>query len=130
MKVNRRSRRDARRLYHLCVVNGLLDPQRVRDVVARVSESGHRQRLAVLTQFRRYVKLDCDRHTARVQSALPLPADLRATIEGGLADLYGPGLSTTYADDAALLGGVRIQVASDVYDGTLSGALATLAESF
>jgi F-type H+-transporting ATPase subunit delta len=130
MKATKKVRRDAKRLYRVCLVDGLLDPDRARRVVQRVSEAGHRNRLAVLSYFRRLVKLDQDRHAALVQSALPLPPDLRATIQGGLTTVYGPGLSTTFVEDPGLIGGVRIAVASDVYDGSVRGALASLESEF
>ncbi len=63
-------------------------------------------------------------------SAVPLPADLRAQIEAGVARLYGPGIVTTFAEDPALLGGVRVTVGSDVYDGTVRGGLAALEAQF
>lgn len=130
MKANKRARRDAKRLYRLCVVDGLLDAARAREVVRRVAESGHRRRLAVLAVFRRLVKLDRERHTALVHSAVPLADDLRTAIERGLGRRYGPGLDTAFADDPALIGGVRIRVASDVYDGTIKGALSELEARF
>jgi len=55
---------------------------------------------------------------------------MRATIEAGIARVYGPGIVTAFAEDHALLGGVRVTVGSDVYDGTVRGALAALATRF
>ena len=72
------------------------------------------------------MRLDATRHRAEVDSAVPLPADVRAGIEAALARLYGPGVATTFADDPALIGGVRIKVGSDVYDGSVKGSLAAL----
>ena len=57
-------------------------------------------------------------HGAEVESAVPLPADMRAQLEAGVARLYGPGIVTSFAEDPTLIGGVRITVGSDVYDGT------------
>ena len=73
MKRTRQARRDAKHLYRLCVVNGLLDEARVHQVVQRISASRTRTRLPILAQLRRLVKLDIDRRTARVESAEPLP---------------------------------------------------------
>ena len=70
------------------------------------------------------------RRTATIESATPLPADLRVAVEAGLTRLYGPGLTTAFAYRTALIGGLRIQVGSDVYDGSVLARLATLQRSF
>jgi F-type H+-transporting ATPase subunit delta len=76
------------------------------------------------------VELDSARHTAKVESALTLPADLQASVQTGLARVYGPGLTTSFAENPALIGGMRIRVGSDVYDGSVQGRLAALEQSF
>jgi F-type H+-transporting ATPase subunit delta len=55
---------------------------------------------------------------------------LRASVQAGLARVHGPGLSTSFAEDSALIGGMRIRVGSDVYDGSVQGRLAALEQSF
>ncbi len=130
MKINRRARRGARRLYRACVVDGLLDEARVRQVAEGVAGAGTRGSLAVLSHFRRLVGLDLDRHSAVVESAAPLPPDLRASVEAGVARLYGPGVSTSFTDNPALIGGMRVRIGSDVYDGSVRTALLNLEESF
>ena len=54
----------------------------------------------------------------------------RAQIEADLARIYGRGIDTSYVDAPRLLGGVRITVGSDVYDGSIHGRLAALEEQF
>jgi F-type H+-transporting ATPase subunit delta len=76
------------------------------------------------------VSLDRVRHQAVVESATPLPPDLRKSVESGVARVYGPGVSTSFADDPALIGGMRVKVGSDVYDGSVRGALLALEERF
>jgi len=76
------------------------------------------------------VKLEIARHAAKIENALPLPVDLQATVKTGLARVYGPGLSTSFTENPALIAGMRIQVASDVYDGSVQARLAALAQKF
>jgi len=130
MKTTKRARRDARRLYRACIVDGLLDEGRVRQVVARVGGAGRHGILAVLSHFQRLVTLDRARHRAVVASAAPLDPGIRDGVEAGVARAYGPGLSTSFAEDPALIGGMRIQVGSDVYDGSVRAALLALEERF
>jgi F-type H+-transporting ATPase subunit delta len=130
MKINKQAKREAKQLFRYCLVTGLLDENRVRNVVQHVIAAGHRDRLAILSHFRRLVKLDLAQHTATVESAALLPPDLQAGIEAGLTRRYGPGLSTAFAQRPELIGGMRIQIGSDVYDGSVRAGLAALEESF
>ena len=44
--------------------------------------------------------------------------------------MYGPGISTSFAHNPALIGGMRIHVGSDVYDGSVRAGLDALEKSF
>jgi F-type H+-transporting ATPase subunit delta len=130
MKITKRSKREAKRLFRLCLENGLLDENRIRGVVQRVVAAGQRDAPAILSHFRRLVKLDLARHMATIESATPLPADVLGAVEAGLTRRYGPGLTTAFTQRPALIGGMRIQVGSDVYDGSVRAGLAALENSF
>jgi F-type H+-transporting ATPase subunit delta len=130
MKRTKQARRDAKQLFLLCLVNGLLDEGRVRQVVRRVSETTYRSRFNVLSEFRRLVKLDCARHTAKVESATPLPPGMQTSVHTGLSRMYGPGLNISFTESPVLIGGMRIQVGSDVYDGSIQAKLAALEARF
>ena len=130
MKINKQAKREAKQLFRYCLVNGLLDENRVRNVVQHVVAAGRRDCPAILSHFRRLVKLDLARHTATIESATLLPLDLQAAIEAGLTRRYGPGLTTAFAHRPALIGGMRIQVGSDVYDGSVRAGLAAMERGF
>jgi F-type H+-transporting ATPase subunit delta len=130
MKTTKQMRRQSKELYRLCLVKGMLDEARVRQVVQTIIQSRRRGYLALLARFQRLVKLDFARHTANVESAIPLPPDVRADVEAGLKKAYGPGISTVFSDNPSLIGGTRIQVGSDVYDGSVRCGLALLERGF
>jgi F-type H+-transporting ATPase subunit delta len=130
MKTAKQTRREAKLLFRLCFVNGLLDESRVRQVAQRIFEAKRRGSQELLHQFLYLVKLDRARHTAEVESATPLPEDLRASIQADLARLYGSGIRTSFAQNPALIGGMRVKVGSDVYDGSVRAGLAELEKSF
>jgi len=130
MKTPKQTKREARRLFRLCLVNGLLDEGLVRQVVERVIEGKRRGYLTLLSFFHRLVKLERARHTAEVASAVPLPADLQASVQADLQSAYGPTISILFAHRPELIGGMRIKVGSDVYDGSVQGELAALEKSF
>ena len=130
MKTSKQIKREARRLFRLCLVNGFLDEGRVRQVAQAVLRSKRRGGYALLSNFLRWVKLDRSRHSAQVESATPLPAALRSSIASGLDRVYGPGIDTSFSQNPALIGGTRIRVASDLYDGSIRGGLAALEQRF
>jgi F-type H+-transporting ATPase subunit delta len=130
MKTTRQTKREAKRLFRFCLVNELLDEARTRQVVQNIVDAKRRGGLALLWHFRRLVRLDLARHTARVESAMPLPEDLRASVQVGLARTYGPGISASFAHNPGLIGGMRIKVGSDVYDGSVRARLAVLEKNF
>jgi F-type H+-transporting ATPase subunit delta len=130
MKTVKQTRREAKRLFRMCIADGLLDASHVRQVVQKIIEAARRDSPALLYQFLYLVKLDCARHTARIESAALLPDDLRASVEADLARLYGPGISASFAQKPELIGGMRIKVGSDVYDGSVKAGLDALEKSF
>jgi F-type H+-transporting ATPase subunit delta len=130
MKISKQARRGAKELFRSCVVNGYLDENRVRQAVPLVIEAKPRGYLAILSHFERLVKLAIEERTARIESAAPLAPEMEAKLRADLARVYGPGLQVTFGQNPALIGGVRIKVGSDVYDGSIQARLAALQESF
>ena len=130
MKISKQARREAKELFRSCQRDGVLDENRVRQAVRGVIEGKPRGYLGILEHFQRLVKLAVDQRTARVESAVPLPADLQAFVQTGLTKTYGAGLNITFNQDPKLIGGLRIKVGSDVYDGSIRAKLAALQENF
>lgn len=130
MKTIKQLRREAKHLFRLCLVNGSLDQDRVRKVVQQILRAKRRGYLALASQFERLVRLDQLRHTAEVESATALPAELRADVQASLAREYGSDINTSFVESPSLIGGMRIRVASDVYDGSVKAGLGALEKSF
>ena len=130
MKSSKQTKREAKQLFRSCMANGLLQEDRARQVVQRVIELKPRGYLAIANHFLRLVKLEIERRTAKVESAIPLPPDLQANVQAALARIYGPGLNLSFAQNPALLGGLRVKVGSDVYDGSIQSRLSALEQSF
>jgi F-type H+-transporting ATPase subunit delta len=130
MHTARQARRDATRLWRLCLVNGRPDAARVRDVVDGLTGTRRIGAAAVLSHFLRLVRLDAARWSAHIYTATPLDADDRAAVEGTLAHRYGTAIDTTFAVDPRLIGGMRLTVGSEVYDGSIRARLAALDTRF
>ena len=130
MKITKQSRRDAKALFLSCHSNSILDDRKVREVVQKVIAAKPRGYMAVLHHFQRLVKLDIDRRTARVESAMPLSQAQQNELSNSLTRRYGQGLQISFAHNPALIGGLRIKVGSNVIDGTVQGRLHALEEKF
>jgi F-type H+-transporting ATPase subunit delta len=123
-------KREAKHLFRLCFVNGSLDEDRVRGVLQGILGSKRRGSLPLAGQFQRLVSLDRLRHTAKVESALPLSRELQDNVQASLVRTYGPELHTSFVENSALIGGMRVSVGSDVYDGSIKAGLTALENKF
>jgi F-type H+-transporting ATPase subunit delta len=122
--------RNAKKLFRLCLVNGRLDESRVRLVVGKILAERQRGFLRVLRQFRRLLRVVQEQHSARVECAVPSTPDLESSVRHRIESLYGPGIAMVFAHNPRLIGGIRIQVGSDLYDGSILNGLTALAKSF
>jgi len=130
MNVSKHARVEAKALFRSCRVNGLPDENRVREIVRCAIAARPRGCLAVLRQFHRLLRLDAARRTARIESAAPLSLEFQAAVRTALRRVYGPGLDISFIANPALLGGLRIRIGSDLYDGNVQARLAALEASF
>ncbi|MGA2556481.1 MAG: F0F1 ATP synthase subunit delta [Verrucomicrobiota bacterium] len=130
MRISKQARHQARQLFQSCQAGGLLDENRVRQAVQLLAARQPRGYMGVLAQFHRLVKLDVARHTAKIQSAADLAPPFQAQLRADLARAYGEGLSFAFSTNPALLGGLRVQVGGDVFDGSVLARLAALRQSF
>jgi F-type H+-transporting ATPase subunit delta len=130
MKISKQTQREARQLFRSCRIGGVLDENRVRQAVALVIARKPRGYVEILSRLHRLVKLDLEQHAARIESATPLPADLQADVANRIRKIYGAGADITFSQNPALIGGLRIQVGSDLYDGSVKTRLEKLGQSF
>ena len=68
--------------------------------------------------------------SARVESAAILPGDLQSDVANRIKKIYGDRVDIAFGQNPALIGGLRVKVGSDVYDGSVRAKLERLAESF
>jgi F-type H+-transporting ATPase subunit delta len=130
MKKARQARQEARALWRLCLSDGVLDEARTHVVVDGLAESGRADDLAVLRQFVKNLRVYETNRTATIASAAPLDPGLRSTIERDLTRMRGYPVQATFLVDPTLIGGVRVQVGTDVYDGTIRKGLVALQARF
>ncbi|MCS7336946.1 MAG: F0F1 ATP synthase subunit delta [Verrucomicrobiae bacterium] len=130
MKIPKRSIRTAKQLFKSCVRDGQLDESLVRRVVTALLQSKPRDYLAVLMHFKRLVKLEIQRRTAVVETAIPMDPAQAEQLRDTLERNFGAGLRFVFAHRPELIGGMRVQVGSRVYDGTIRAQLDELKAAF
>ena len=130
MKGSKQSRRDAKQLFQSCQVDGALDEARVRQAVALLIEKKPRGYFGTLQELQRLVKLDVNNRSARVESAVALSEAQQQEVRASLGRLKGADVKLEFAENADLIGGMRVKLGDDVYDGSVKTRLSRLAESF
>lgn len=130
MQSTKQTRRQARQLLRLCYTDGVLDESRAQHLLQRILQEKPRGCLPVLGQFQRLLRLTYAQRSATVETALVLTAEQSASVQARLEHAYGPGLSVAFVRRPELIGGMRITVGSDVYDGSVRARLAALEERF
>ncbi|PTX99529.1 hypothetical protein DB346_16975 [Verrucomicrobia bacterium LW23] len=128
MKINREARQAAKKCFLLCTPGGKLDEDKVRATVNILSAQKPRNYIQILERFRKLVEIEVHKRTTTVESAVELP-DKGASIFAEVEKKFGHSLATAYKVNPALLGGLRIQRGSDVWDGSLRARLDRLAQA-
>jgi F-type H+-transporting ATPase subunit delta len=130
MKISKTAAAAARRLFGLCQTNGRFDESKLRTVISRLIEAKPRDYKAILVAIQRLTRLELERREVTVESAVEIDESTRQRVVAGLTNQYGPGLVVQYQITPALLGGLRIRVGNDVFDGSVQGRLERLANAF
>jgi len=130
MKGSKQSRREAKQLFKTCQVDGLLDADRVRTAVRVLIEQKPRGYFGILQHLHRLVKLDEASRTARVESAVALGQAQQQEVRDSLNRLKGGQVAVEFAENPGLIGGMRVKIGDDVFDGSVRTRLANLSETF
>ena len=130
MKGTKQSRRFAKQLFKSCQVNGRLDADRTQKAVQLLIEQKPRGFFGILQHLHRLVKLDEASRTARVESAVALGQAQQQDIQDSLNRLKGGDVTMEFAENPRLLGGMRVKIGDDVFDGSVKTRLTGLSESF
>jgi F-type H+-transporting ATPase subunit delta len=129
MKITKEARRTSRQLFRVCLADGKLDESRVRTVVSSVATKKPRGYISILDAFARLISNEVDRQRASVDSATALPPATQAELQTSLSKKYGRPLTLEFHVNPELLGGIRVKVGSDVWDGSVKARLKSLSDS-
>ena len=128
MKLSRVARRQSKQLFDLSMVDGRLDNDRLRTVANEIEQKKPRHYVQMLKFITRLTKLEVARHHAIVDSANELSETQRKEISSNLVKKFGP-ITTEFRHSPNLIGGLRVKLGSNVWDGSIQSRLETLKQS-
>ena len=126
MKINKEIRRLSREMLRASFTDGQLDHGRIASLVESLIARKPRNYIAVLKNYRRLLRLEVEKRRARVETASKLDSEAGSKLIANLKKKYGNDLATEFVVNPQLLGGMRIRVGSDVWDGTVRNRLERL----
>ncbi len=126
MKLNKEIRQLSRKMLQASFTDGQLDPGRIASLVDSVIAEKSRNYVDVLKNYKRLLRLEVEKRHATIETASEVDPAIRSEIEGNLKSKYGDDLTTDFHVDPQLLGGMRIRVGSDVWDGSVRNRLERL----
>ena len=126
MKLNKEIRRLSRKMLQASFTDGQLDPGRIASLVDSVIAEKPRNYIDVLKNYKRLLRLEVEKRHATIETASQVDPAIRSEIATNLKSKYGDDLATDFHIDPQLLGGMRIRVGSDVWDGSVRNRLERL----
>ena len=126
MKINKEIRQLSREMLRASFTDGQLDPGRVSSVVDSVIARKPRNYIDVLKNYRRLLRIEVEKRRARIETASEMDPATRAEVITNLKKKYGSDLTPEFVVNPDLLGGMRIRVGSDVWDGSVRNRLERL----
>jgi F-type H+-transporting ATPase subunit delta len=126
MKINKEIRRLSRKMLRASFTDGQVDPGRIASLVDSLIQRKSRHYIDVLKNYRRLLRLELEKRRARVETASEVDPAISSELAANLKKKYGRDLTTEFVVNPQLLGGMRIRVGSDVWDGTVRNRLERL----
>ena len=130
MKISKVANAEARRIFRLCQSGGRLDEAKLSTAIKTIVAQKPRDFRGILNALKRLVRLELDRRHVVVESAAPLDFPSQQRVVSGLTEKYGHDLTFEYRVTPELLGGLKVRVGNDVFDGSVKGRLDRLTEVF
>ena len=130
MKIPREAASTARRAFRMCMEGDRLNDDKLRKVFQKIAASKPRNHQAILHSLARLTRIELSRREVVVESSTSLDNATVERVKSGLTAKYGQDLSFEFQVTPDLIGGMRIRVGNDVWDGSVKARLARLTNSF
>lgn len=129
MKISKASNEFANRVYRMCTENGTLNEEKLSRSISFLSENRPNDYRGVLMALRKLVRLDVDERTVYVESAINLSAEETERVKTSITKKHGENLLFNFRTNPELIGGMKVRVGSQVYDGSVLSKINRLANS-
>src|SRR5213594_4034387 len=116
----------SREMLRASFTDGQLDSGRIASLVDSLIARKPRNYTDVLKNYRRLLRLEVEKRHARIETVSEVDRETSSTLVANLKKKYGSDLTTEFVVNPQLLGGMRIRVGSDVWDGTVRNRLEQL----
>jgi F-type H+-transporting ATPase subunit delta len=126
MTGNKEVKRIARDLVRASFTDGQVDRGRIDSLLQSLIARSPRNFYRILDTYKRLLRLELQKRHAVIESAEPLDQQTTSRVAMALGKKYGPDLTTEFVVNPELLGGMRIRVGSDVWDGSVRSKLERL----
>jgi len=130
MKANKEARKLSRLMLRNSFTSGKLDEEKISRMVQSVLETKPRHYVEVLKDYQRLLYLEAEKRRAVIESATPLNRSLGDRIIENLKARYGEDITAEFHTNPELIGGLKIKIGDDVWDGSIKHRLNELQESF
>lgn len=126
MKIPREARKLSKELFVHACAGGRVDAARVTRIADALITRKPRHYVQILKEFTRLVRLELLKTHAVIESAVALDSTTAAEVRNDLASRFGPHTTFEFRVNPVLIGGLRVKVGSDVWDGSVNCRLEAL----
>src|ERR1700730_2460672 len=126
MKINKEIRQLSRQMLRASFTDGQLDRGKLASLVQSLIEKKPRNYIGILQNYKRLLRLEIEKRHATIETADEPDPEIKERIVGNLRRKFGNDLTTDVLVNPQLLGGMRVRVGSDVWDGSVRNRLERL----
>lgn len=120
----------ARKLTSLSLgADGTVSEERVSAVLEALRIDPPASYKKILQAYLGYIRREVEKSTARIEYAGTISPETVASIEKSMSARYDRKITATTVENPDLIAGLRIRVADDVFESSISGQLKQLAKS-
>jgi F-type H+-transporting ATPase subunit delta len=130
MRTAKEARKVSGVLFRNSFTEGKLDKEKISNMVETLLAEKPRHYVDALKDYQRLIRLETEKRHAVIESATQLNSALANQIVTNLRRRYGEDLTTEFRTNPDFLGGLRIKIGDDVWDGTVKNRLHKLQEQF
>jgi F-type H+-transporting ATPase subunit delta len=128
MRTAKEARKVSGVLFRNSFTEGKLDKEKISHMVESLLAEKPRHYVDALKDYQRLIRLETEKRHALIESATQLNSALANQIETNLRGRYGDDLTIEFRTNPDLLGGLRIKIGDEVWDGSIKTRLRKLQE--